>query len=67
MISLQVLDVINQFPEELRNVDVSDVTVWVDPLDGTAEFTQGLLDHVTVLIGKSFNFPPFKYFALYLK
>lgn len=27
------------------------LVVWVDPLDGTAEFTQGLLDHVTVLIG----------------
>lgn len=25
--------------------------VWVDPLDGTSEFTEGLLDHVTVLIG----------------
>lgn len=25
--------------------------MWVDPLDGTSEFTQGLLDHVTVLIG----------------
>ena len=23
----------------------------MDPLDGTSEFTQGLLDHVTVLIG----------------
>ena len=27
------------------------LVVWVDPLDGTSEFTQGLLDHVTVLIG----------------
>lgn len=25
--------------------------MWVDPLDGTSEYTQGLLDHVTVLIG----------------
>lgn len=25
--------------------------MWVDPLDGTSEFTEGLLDHVTVLIG----------------
>lgn len=24
---------------------------WVDPLDGTKEYTQGLLDHVTVLVG----------------
>lgn len=27
------------------------MVVWVDPLDGTSEYTQGLLDHVTVLIG----------------
>lgn len=25
--------------------------MWVDPVDGTAEYTEGLLDHVTVLIG----------------
>ena len=43
----QILDL----PEELQNVTSDDVTVWVDPLDGTAEYTQGLLDHVTVLIG----------------
>jgi 3'(2'), 5'-bisphosphate nucleotidase len=40
-----------QCPEELRHVQETDVTVWVDPLDGTAEFTAGYLDHVTVLIG----------------
>jgi len=38
-------------PERWRNVTLGDITVWVDPLDGTAEYTQGLLDHVTVLIG----------------
>jgi len=27
------------------------VVVWIDPLDGTKEYTEGLLDHVTVLIG----------------
>jgi len=40
-----------KIPEDLKNVDLKDVTVWVDPLDGTQEFTQGLLDHVTVLVG----------------
>ncbi|CAK8675630.1 unnamed protein product [Clavelina lepadiformis] len=34
----------NDVPEEK-------IVVWVDPLDGTAEFTEGLLDHVTILIG----------------
>lgn len=29
------------------------IVVWVDPLDGTSEYTQGFLDHVTVLIGIS--------------
>ncbi|KAM3861170.1 3'(2'),5'-bisphosphate nucleotidase 1 isoform 2-T2 [Diretmus argenteus] len=28
-----------------------EVIVWVDPLDGTKEYTEGLLDNVTVLIG----------------
>lgn len=29
------------------------IVVWVDPLDGTQEYSQGFLDHVTVLIGIS--------------
>ncbi|XP_023335850.1 3'(2'),5'-bisphosphate nucleotidase 1 [Eurytemora carolleeae] len=39
--------------DDLSSAKMSDLTVWVDPLDGTAEYTQGLLDHVTVLIGLS--------------
>ena len=27
------------------------MVVWVDPLDGTAEYAQGFVEHVTVLIG----------------
>ncbi|CAH0551409.1 unnamed protein product [Brassicogethes aeneus] len=42
-----------QCPEEYLNVKDEDIVVWVDPLDGTSEYTQGLLDHVTVLIGLS--------------
>jgi len=38
-------------PDKYKNVTMDDLTVWVDPLDGTKEYTQGLLDHVTVLIG----------------
>jgi len=38
-------------PPHLSSTPLEELTVWVDPLDGTAEFTQGLLDHVTVLIG----------------
>ncbi|GJQ76621.1 hypothetical protein Trydic_g15483 [Trypoxylus dichotomus] len=42
-----------QCPEEYANVALKDIVVWVDPLDGTSEYAQGLLDHVTVLIGLS--------------
>ncbi|KAK6621539.1 hypothetical protein RUM44_001346 [Polyplax serrata] len=38
-------------PNELSKINDNDIVVWVDPLDGTSEYTQGLLDHVTVLIG----------------
>ncbi|CAG5121758.1 unnamed protein product [Candidula unifasciata] len=42
-------------PDIYKNVSDDQVVIWVDPLDGTAEFTQGLLDHVTVLIGVAVN------------
>ncbi|CAL1534611.1 unnamed protein product [Lymnaea stagnalis] len=42
-------------PEGYKDVTDDQVVIWVDPLDGTAEFTQGLLDHVTVLIGVAVN------------
>lgn len=38
-------------PSEYSVVDNERIVVWVDPLDGTSEYTQGFLDHVTVLIG----------------
>lgn len=38
-------------PSHLSNVKEEDVVVWVDPLDGTKEYTQGFLDHVTILVG----------------
>lgn len=40
-------------PPELEALAENDIVVWVDPLDGTREYTQGFLDHVTVLIGIS--------------
>ena len=43
-------------PGEWSSVSMGDLTVWVDPLDGTKEYTQGLLDHVTVLIGTGVYF-----------
>ncbi|XP_055849153.1 3'(2'),5'-bisphosphate nucleotidase 1 [Episyrphus balteatus] len=38
-------------PADLTDVKDEDCIVWVDPLDGTSEYTQGFLEHVTVLIG----------------
>jgi len=49
--SEEVLKHAASFPDSLKNAKEEDMCIWVDPLDGTAEFTEGLLDHVTVLIG----------------
>lgn len=40
-------------PQQYADATDEDFVVWVDPLDGTSEYTQGFLDHVTVLIGIS--------------
>jgi 3'(2'), 5'-bisphosphate nucleotidase len=40
-------------PEPLKHIVEDDLVVWVDPLDGTSEYTHGFLEHVTVLIGIS--------------
>ncbi|XP_045453177.1 3'(2'),5'-bisphosphate nucleotidase 1 isoform X2 [Melitaea cinxia] len=45
-------------PPFLQGVKEEDIVVWVDPLDGTSEYTQGFLEHVTVLIGISVNEKP---------
>merc|ERR1712150_30251 len=36
---------------KVPSVNPSEITLWLDPLDGTAEFIDGLLSHVTTLIG----------------
>lgn len=40
-------------PDEYKSLKEDDLTIWVDPLDGTTEFVKGLIEHVTVLIGIS--------------
>ncbi|XP_012275914.1 3'(2'),5'-bisphosphate nucleotidase 1 [Orussus abietinus] len=40
-----------KLPPHLETVEAKDVCVWVDPLDGTAEYAQGLVEHVTILVG----------------
>ncbi|KAL3098420.1 hypothetical protein niasHS_003773 [Heterodera schachtii] len=54
--SSEVLSNDQRVPNELRSIEMKDVVVWVDPLDGTSEFTKSkenpaLLRQVTVLIG----------------
>lgn len=52
VVNLSECEMLNaKCPENLLSLKEEDVVIWVDPLDGTAEYTQGLLDHVTVLIG----------------
>lgn len=45
----------NTCPAQYIDVKDEEIVVWVDPLDGTSEYTQGFLDYVTVLIGIAIN------------
>uniref|UniRef100_A0A3Q3L7J2 3'(2'),5'-bisphosphate nucleotidase 1 n=1 Tax=Mastacembelus armatus TaxID=205130 RepID=A0A3Q3L7J2_9TELE len=42
-------------PAEYSELKEEELVVWVDPLDGTKEYTEGLLDNVTVLIGIAYG------------
>uniref|UniRef100_A0A8D0L719 3'(2'),5'-bisphosphate nucleotidase 1 n=1 Tax=Sphenodon punctatus TaxID=8508 RepID=A0A8D0L719_SPHPU len=42
-------------PPQYKDIKEEELVVWVDPLDGTKEYTEGLLDHVTVLIGIAYG------------
>uniref|UniRef100_A0A4W3JZQ4 3'(2'),5'-bisphosphate nucleotidase 1 n=1 Tax=Callorhinchus milii TaxID=7868 RepID=A0A4W3JZQ4_CALMI len=42
-------------PAQYNNIKEEELVVWVDPVDGTKEYTEGLLDHVTVLIGIAYG------------
>ncbi|XP_030051873.1 3'(2'),5'-bisphosphate nucleotidase 1 [Microcaecilia unicolor] len=42
-------------PPQYSSIQEDQIVVWVDPLDGTKEYTEGLLDHVTVLIGIAYE------------
>ncbi|XP_020837900.1 3'(2'),5'-bisphosphate nucleotidase 1 isoform X1 [Phascolarctos cinereus] len=42
-------------PIQYSAIKEEDLVVWVDPLDGTKEYTEGLLDNVTVLIGIAYE------------
>uniref|UniRef100_A0A8C5M2M4 3'(2'),5'-bisphosphate nucleotidase 1 n=1 Tax=Leptobrachium leishanense TaxID=445787 RepID=A0A8C5M2M4_9ANUR len=42
-------------PQQYSHIKEEELVVWVDPLDGTKEYTEGLLDHVTILIGIAYK------------
>jgi len=44
---LDFKDAIGQFPT--RKVELSRINIWVDPLDATQEYTEGLTEYVTVM------------------
>ncbi|KAL3117336.1 hypothetical protein niasHT_006363 [Heterodera trifolii] len=61
--SLEVLRSDERVPDDLRRIELQDLVVWVDPLDGTSDFTKSkdnraLLRHVTVLIGITYKGRP---------
>lgn len=48
----------NQVPHDLYEVELKDVVLFVDPLDGTREFIKGELEAVTTLIGIAYKGEP---------
>lgn len=50
------LESLNDFDQ---NVDLDDIVVYIDPLDGTKAFTEGQLNQVTSLIGVSYKQEPY--------
>lgn len=41
----------DSIPSNLSSINIDELVLWVDPLDGTREFTQGIKEAVTCLIG----------------
>ena len=56
--SPEEIDVDMDVPKDLAQCSWDDLTVWVDPLDGTKEFARGRLECVSVLIGISVSQVP---------
>ncbi|OAF68629.1 hypothetical protein A3Q56_03655 [Intoshia linei] len=52
-LSEEVIKKCAMLPAEYNETKEKEFVIWVDPLDGTYEFTKGKSEHVTVLIGIS--------------
>ncbi|OAF68630.1 Myo-inositol monophosphatase A3 [Intoshia linei] len=50
-LSDEVVSKCKTLPEEYKNIKENEIVIWVDPLDGTNEYTKGIVEHVTILIG----------------
>lgn len=48
----------HSFPEDLLALPARDLVVWIDPLDGTKEYTLGMKEAVTTLIGITYKGVP---------
>jgi 3'(2'), 5'-bisphosphate nucleotidase len=44
-----------QVPKNLGEIDIADISIFVDPLDGTSEFVKGRLHCVSVIIGIAYK------------
>jgi 3'(2'), 5'-bisphosphate nucleotidase len=42
-------------PNELKELEMDKIAIFVDPLDGTKEFTEGNLEAVITLIGIAYD------------
>ena len=45
----------DEIQENFDMFNTKKATIWIDPLDGTRQVTQGILSNVTILIGLSIN------------
>jgi len=46
---------LHHVPTELTQLDLKDILIYIDPLDGTREFTAGHAEHVTTLISITYQ------------